>query len=64
MINFFRLSNGYLTTKKGVPVMEFIKQLAFSSVEFVIIGAVMVAGVLIGKKLRERKDAKEQKTEE
>ncbi len=44
--------------------MEFIKQLAFNSVEAIIIGAVMVVGVLIGKKLRDRKDAKAQKTEE
>ncbi len=40
--------------------MEFIKQLLFSSVEFVIIAAVMVAGVLVGKKLRDRKDSKAQ----
>ena len=44
--------------------MEFVKQLLFSSVEFVILCGVMVAGVLIGKKLRARKDAKAQKTEE
>ena len=44
--------------------MEFIKQLAFSSVEVVVIAAVMVAGVFIGKKLRDSKNAKTQKTEE
>ena len=44
--------------------MEFLKQLLFNSVEFVIIAVVMVAGVLVGKKLRDRKDAKAQKTEE
>ena len=64
MINFHKLSKGYLDTKKGVLAMEFLKQLLFSSVEFVIIGAVMVAGVLIGKKLRESKDNKAQNTEE
>ena len=44
--------------------MEFIKQLVFNSVEAVVIAVVMVAGVFIGKKLRDNKDAKNKKTEE
>lgn len=44
--------------------MEFIEQLLFNSIEFIVLCAVMVAGVIVGKKLRDRKDAKSQNTEE
>ena len=43
--------------------MEFLQSLLFYSVEFVVICAVMVAGVMAGKKLRERKEAKKQNEE-
>lgn len=38
--------------------MEFFKMLIFYSVEFVSIVAVAVAGVFVGKKLRDLKDNK------
>ncbi len=44
--------------------MEFIRQLLFNSIEFVVLCVVMVAGVIVGKKLRDRKDAKPQDSEE
>jgi len=43
--------------------MEFLKMLLFNSVEFVALCAVMVAGVMVGKKLRDKKDAKVQDKE-
>lgn len=44
--------------------MEFLKMLLFYSAEFITIVAVAVAGVFLGKKLRDRKDKKvELKTE-
>lgn len=44
--------------------MEFLQTLAFNIIEFVCLCAIMVAGVMVGKKLRDRKDAKSQSTEE
>ncbi len=44
--------------------MEFIKTLIFNSVEFIVLCGVMFAGVMVGKKLRDKKDANSQNTEE
>lgn len=44
--------------------MEFFKMLIFYSIEFVSIVAVAVAGVFVGKKLRDAKDSKTAKRAE
>lgn len=43
--------------------MEFLGTLIFYSLEFIFIAAVAVGGVFVGKKLRERKDAKAAKAD-
>ena len=43
--------------------LTLVQQILFYVVEFIVITAVAVAGVLIGKKLRDRKDSKKEKDE-
>lgn len=48
--------------RKGVMYMEtFFQMLIFYSIEFIAIVAVAVAGVFVGKKLRDCKDKKSEK---
>ncbi len=38
--------------------MTLVQSIVFYSIKFILIGVVAVCGIIVGKKLRDRKDAK------